>query len=355
AQVRVRYHPAYGQRPRPGSAAAAARQRRRGDRMKRREFITLLGGAAAWPLTARAQQAPKTSRLGVLLFSTPQADPQMETARRALRDLGYVEGQNLAIEYRSAEGQPERLPDLAADLARMKPDVLFALGCDVTPAAVKATQTIPIVFTSSADPVQLGFVASLARPGGNATGVTFLLDELASKRLEILKQAASRVSRVGFLWNPDHPDNELTEAERAAASLGVELKPLAVRGPADLDAAFSAATQARVDALYVVTSRLTLQNLGRIVNFAADNRLPLAGGFGAWAKQHGLLSYGPNVDDMTRRAVAYIDRILKGTKPADLPVQQPTRFELVINLRTAKALGLEVPSQLQQLADEVIE
>ena len=139
--------------------------------MKRREFITLLGGAAAWPLAARAQQAPKTSRLGVLLFSTPQADPQMETARRALRDLGYVEGQNLAIEYRSAEGQPERLPDLAADLVRMKPDVLFALGGDVTPAAVKATQTIPIVFTSSADPVQLGFVASLARPGGNATGV----------------------------------------------------------------------------------------------------------------------------------------------------------------------------------------
>jgi ABC-type uncharacterized transport system substrate-binding protein len=213
--------------------------------MRRRAFITLLGGAAAWPLAARAQQAPKTSRLGVLLFSTPQADPQMETARRALRDLGYVEGQNLAIEYRSAEGQPERLPDLAADLVRMKPDVLFALGGDVTPAVVKATQTIPIVFTSSADPVQLGFVASLARPGGNATGVTFLLDELASKRLEILKQAASRVSRVGFLWNPDHPDNELTEAERAAASLGVELKPLAVRGPADFDAAFSAATQAR--------------------------------------------------------------------------------------------------------------
>jgi putative ABC transport system substrate-binding protein len=316
----------------------------------------LLGGAvAAWPFAARGQQLGRIPRLGMLLFSTPQGDPQMETVRRALRDLGYVEGQNLTIEYRSAEGQPERLPDLAADLVRMKPDVVFALGGDVTPAAVKATQTIPIVFTSSADPVQLGFVASLARPGGNATGVTFLLNELASKRLEILKQAAPRVSRVGFLWNPDHPDNELTEAERAAASLGVGLKPLSVRGPADFDAAFTAATQARVDALYVVSSRLTLRNLGRIVNFAADNRLPLAGGFGAWAKQHGLLSYGPNVDDMTRRAVAYIDRILKGTKPTDLPVQQPTRFELVINLRTAKALGLDVPLQLQQIADEVIE
>jgi putative ABC transport system substrate-binding protein len=324
--------------------------------MRRRELLSLLAGAAAaWPLAARAQQAARLPRLGVLLLSTPQADPQMETARRALRDLGYVEGQNLAIEYRYAEGRPERLPDLAADLVRTRPDVMFALGGDVTPAAVKATQTIPIVFTSSADPVRLGFVASLARPGGNATGVTFLLDELASKRLEILKQAASRVSRVGFLWNPDHLDNELPEAQRAASRLGVELKPLAVRGPADFEPAFAAATEARVDALYVVTSRLTLLNLGKIVNFAADNRLPLAGGFGAWAKQHGLLSYGPNVDDMTRRAVAYIDRILKGTKPADLPVQQPTRFELVINLRTAKALGLDVPLQLQQLADEIIE
>jgi ABC-type uncharacterized transport system substrate-binding protein len=324
--------------------------------MRRRELLSLLAGAAAaWPLAARAQQAARLPRVGVLLLSTPQADPQMETARRALRDLGYVEGQNLAIEYRYAEGRPERLPDLAADLVRTRPDVMFALGGDVTPAAVKATQTIPIVFTSSADPVRLGFVASLARPGGNATGVTFLLDELASKRLEILKQAASRVSRVGFLWNPDHLDNELPEAQRAASRLGVELKPLAVRGPADFEPAFAAATEARVDALYVVTSRLTLLNLGKIVNFAADNRLPLAGGFGAWAKQHGLLSYGPNVDDMTRRAVAYIDRILKGAKPADLPVQQPTRFELVINLRTAKALGLDVPLQLQQLADEIIE
>jgi putative tryptophan/tyrosine transport system substrate-binding protein len=322
--------------------------------MRRREFITLLGGAAAaWPLAARAQQASRIRRLGALLFSTD--DPSMEVARRALRDLGYIEGQNLAIEYRYAEGRPERLPALAVDLVSTKPDVVFALGGDVTPAAVKATQTIPIVFTSSADPVQLGFVASLARPGGNATGVTFLLDELASKRLEILKQAAPRVSLVGFLWNPDHVDNELTEAKRAAASLGVELKPLAVRGPGDFDAAFLAAMQARVDALYVVSSRLTLLNLGKIVNFAAENRLPLAGGFGAWAKQHGLLSYGPNVDDMTRRAIGYIDRILKGAKPADLPVQQPTRFELVINLRTAKALGLDVPPQLQQLADEVIE
>jgi putative tryptophan/tyrosine transport system substrate-binding protein len=239
--------------------------------LRRRQFLTLLGGAAAaWPIAARAQQPARIPRLGVLLFSTPTADPQMETARRALRDLSYVEGRNLALEYRYAEGRPERLPDLAADLVRIQPDLVFAIGGDVTPAAVKATQTIPIVFTSSADPVRLGFVASLARPGRNATGVTFLLDELASKRLEILKQAAPRISRVGFLWNPNHPDNELPEAERAAATLGVELKPFAVRGQTDFDPAFVAATQARIDALYVVTSRLTLQNLGRIVNFAAD-------------------------------------------------------------------------------------
>ena len=203
--------------------------------------------------------------------------------------------------------------------------------------------------------MRLGFVASLARPGGNATGITLLLDELASKRLELLKQAAPRISRVGFLWNPDHADNELPEAERAAASLGIELKPLTVRGPADFDGAFMAATQARVDALYVVSSRLTLQNLGRILNFAAENRLPLAGGFGAWAKQHGLLSYGPNVEDMTRRAVAYIDRILKGTKPGELPVEQPTKFEFLINLKTVKAVGLDVPPMLLTRADEVIE
>jgi putative ABC transport system substrate-binding protein len=322
--------------------------------MRRRSFISLLGGAAAWPLAARAQQA-KIPRLGVLLLSTPQADRQMGAARRALRDLGYVEGDNLVIEYRYAEGRPERLNDLATALVRASPDVLFALGGDVTPAAIKATPTIPIVFTSSADPVQLGFVASLARPGGNATGVTFLLAELASKRLELLKEMAPQISRVGVLWNPDHPDNEPREAERAALPLKVELRPMPVRGPDDFVGAFRAAIEAQVDALYVVSSRLTQLNLGRIVDFAAKARLPLAGGWGAWAHEGGLMSYGPNIDDMTRRAVTYVDRILKGAKPAELPVQQPTRFELVINLKTAKTLGLEIPPTLLARADQVIE
>jgi len=324
--------------------------------ISRRGVIGLIGGAAAsWPQAARAQKTAKIPRLGALLFSTPQADPQMEAARRGLRDLGYLEGQNLAIEYRYAEGRPERLPNLAVNLVRANPDIMLAIGGDVVPSAVRATQTIPIVFASSADPVQSGFAASLARPGGNATGVTFLLDELASKRMELLKETVPQASRVAFLWNPDHLDNELREAERASSKLGVRLHLLEVRGPADFEGAFQAAANARVDALYVVTSRLTLLNIKRIVKFAADHRLPLAGGFGAWAREGGLFSYGPNINDMMRRTVTYVDRILKGAKPADLPIQQPTRFELVLNLTVARMLGISVPVQLQQLADEVIE
>ena len=323
--------------------------------MRRREFITLLGGAAAWPIAARAQQSAKISRLGVLLYSTPQADPQMESVRSGLRDLGYVEGRNLVVSYRYAEGKSERLPELAAELANLKPDVLLAIGGDVAPILVKATQIIPIVFAISADPVQLGLVASLARPGGNATGVTFLQDELASKRLELLKEAAPRISRVAFLWNPDHPDNELREAQRAALNLNVQLQPAEVRGSADVEGAFRAVTAAGADALYVVSSRHTVLNIPRIVDFAAKNRLPLAGGWGAWAKAGGLLSYGPNVNDMVRRAAGYVDKILKGAKPGDLPAQQPTTFDLVINLKAAKALGLNVPPTLLARADEVIE
>jgi putative ABC transport system substrate-binding protein len=323
--------------------------------MRRRELITLLGVALAWPLAARAQKPVRIPRLGVLLFSTPQAERGMEPVRRTLRGLGYVDGRNLAIEYRFAEGKPERLPDLAAALVAAKPDVLLALGGDVTPAVVSATQTIPIVFSSSADPVQLGFVASLARPGRNATGVTFLLDELASKRLDILKQIAPLISRVGFLSNPDHLDNERRQAERAAAALGIGLTPLEVRRAADFDSAFEMAMAVRIDALYVVSSRLTAQHLDRIVRFAAEHRLPLAGGWGDWAQQGGLLSYGPNIDDMIGRAVTYVDRILKGAKPAELAVQQPIEFALVINLKTAKALDLTVPPTLLATADEVIE
>ena len=324
--------------------------------MKRREFITLLGGAAvAWPLAARAQQPAKASRLGVLLYSTPQADPQMETVRRGLGELGYVEGQNLVISYRYAEGKPERLADLAAALVREKPDLLLALGGDVAPYAVKATSTIPIVFLSSADPVQLGLAASLARPAGNATGVTLLLDDTASKRMELLKEAVPRVSHVAFLYNPDHPDNELREAQRAAQSLNVRLQPVEMRGSGDLGDALRAVTDAGSDAVYVVSSRQTVLNTPRIVDFATRNRLPLAGGWGAWARAGGLLSYGPNINDMMRSVVAYVDKVLKGAKPADLPIQQPTKFEFVINAKSAKAIAIDVSPTLLARADEVIE
>jgi ABC-type uncharacterized transport system substrate-binding protein len=322
----------------------------------RREFITLVGGAAAaWPLTARAQQQEKVPRLGVLLFSNPQADPQMKRLHSGLRELGYEEGKNLFIFYRYAEGKPERLADLAAALLREKPDLVLAFGGDVAPYAVKATSTIPIVFVSSADPIQLGLAASLARPAGNATGITFLLDDTASKRLELLKEAVPRVQHAAFLWNPDHPDNELRETQRAARSLNMRLQLVEMRGSGDLDSAFRAIIDGSCDALYVVSSRHTVLNIPAIVDFATRNRLPLAGGWGAWARAGGLLSYGPNIDDMTRRVVTYVDKILKGAKPADLPVQQPTKFEFVVNAKAAKAIGIDVPPTLLARADEVIE
>jgi len=322
--------------------------------MQRRELMAIIGtAAAAWPLVARAQQPAKKPRLGVPLYSTPEEDAQAKALREGLRELGYVDGQNISVEYRFAEGKPERLGDLAADLVRLKPDVLFPVGGDVAPFG-KATQTIPIVFVMSADP-QLGLVASVARPGGNTTGFTFLQDELASKRMELLKEVTPRISRVAFLSNPDHPDNELRVAQRAATALGVQLQPIDMRGPGDLDGALQAVTQASVDALYVVASRQTVASLPRIVSFATKNELPLAGGWGTWAQAGGLLSYGPNVGEVVRNAATYVDKIFKGARPGDLPVQQPTRFELLINLRSARALGLSIPESFLLRADKVIE
>jgi putative tryptophan/tyrosine transport system substrate-binding protein len=323
--------------------------------MRRRNFITLLGGVAAMPLAARAQQPGTIPRLGILLYSDPQTDPTIEAFRRAFSGLGYTDGQNVSLVYRFAERKSERLPGLAAELVALAPDVLLAMGGDVTPFVTKATPSIPIVFVMSTDPVQLGTVASLARPGGNATGFTFLHDELATKRMALLKEAAPRVSRVAMLWNPAHLDNEHREAQRAASTLGVQLLPFEVRGAGDLDGAFQAATQAGADALYVVSSRQTSSNTERIVEFATKNRLPLAGGWGGWAKAGGLLSYGANPGTISALAAGYVDKILKGAKPADLPVQQPTRFELTINGKTAAALGLTLPPALLAFADEVIE
>ena len=321
--------------------------------MRRRKFIALVGGAVVAVPIARAQQLARIPRLGVLLYSTPQADPQIKFVLQGLRDLGYLEGRNIAIEYRFAEGKPERLSELAAELALLKPDVIVAVGGDVAPVAKRATQTIPLVFVSSADPEQLGLVASLRRPGGNATGITLLQDALATKRLELLKEMAPRISKVAFVTNPDHPDNEAREARRAALALGVDLLSLEVRNTGDFERAFRAIIEARADSLYVVSSRHTVLNTPAIV--AISNRLPLAGGWGDWAKAGGLLAYGPNVGDMAQLAASYVDRILKGAKPSELPVEQPTKFELVINLKTANALGLGVPPALLATADKVIE
>lgn len=320
--------------------------------MRRREFI--VGAAAALPFVALAQ-TKKIPRLGVLLYSNPQSDPHMAAIRRALSDLGYVEGRNILIEYRYAEGRLDRLPILAGQVVGLQPDVILAIGGDVSPTAKKVDEKIPLVFVSSADPEQLGLVQSLRRPGGNATGVTLLQDALASKRLELLKEAASKISKVAFLWNPDHPDNEQREAQLAAQALGLELHLAEVRGTDDFESAFRAANSAGADSIYVVSSRQTVLNIKRIVQFATTNRIPLAGGWGAWAKEGGLFSYGPDDIAMASRAATYIDKIFKGANPADLPVEQPAKFELIINLKTAKALGLAIPYSLLSRADELIE
>ena len=325
--------------------------------MRRRDFIALAGSAVAAfrasPL--QAQGAAKVHRLGVLLFGQPQTDPNANSFLQGMRELGYVEGRNIAIDFRYAEGNPERLPGIAADIVQLKPDVLFALGGEVAPFAVKATREIPIVFSVSVDPVSTGLVASLARPGGNATGFTFLLDELASKRLVLLKEAAPSVSNVAFLYNPDHVDNELREARRAASAIGLQLHPIVVRGAGDLGGAFDAALRAGADGLYVVSSRATVTNIARIVDFAAQNRLPMAGGWGAWAQGGALISYGPNVDKVVRQSAGYVDKVFKGARPADLPVQQPAEFELLINLRTAKALQLSIPESFLLQANRIVE
>ena len=312
-----------------------------------------LGLFAAAPLVGEAQSA-KVARIGVLLFGTPDTDAFF-SIRRGLSALGYAEGRNIVFEHRYAEGRPERLPDLANDLVRSKPDVIIAAGGDVAPFAKRATGTIPIVMITSADPVQGGLVASLAHPSGNVTGVTFVSSDLAGKRLQFLKEAAPGVTRVAVLWNPDHPDGEFTATQAAGRSLGVQVQSLEVRGRDDFASAFAAANRERMEAVIVVSSRLMTLNRARILDLAVQHRLLIVSGWGPWAAEGGLLSYGPDLDAVIRRSATYVDKILKGAKPADLPVEQPTKFELVVNLKTAKALGLTIPPSVLARADQVIE
>ena len=309
----------------------------------------------ATSFVTHGQPSGKVARLAVVLFDAPATNPNLAAFVAGLRDLGHVEGRNLALEYRHASGRPELVAALGLQAASLKPDVIVVLGGDMVQTVKAATSTLPVVMLTSNDPVEDGVVASFARPGGNITGVAFVSEETASKRLELLKQAMPSLTRVAVLWNPDHPDGEYRSAEAAARVLGMQIQSLEVRRLADFDGAFEAATRARAEALMVVSSRFMNLNRDRILEFARNKQLPVVSGWGPWVQAGGLMSYGPDLDVLARRAATYVDRILKGARPADLPVEQPTKFELVINLRTAKALGVTIPQSLLARADRVID
>jgi len=328
--------------------------------MERRTFVAMLtGGFVAAPLAAEAQQAAKVARIGYLVTNLAGNPHHNEAFLQGLRDLGYVEGRNLVIEYRDAQGKTERFPALAAELVALKVDVIVTPPTLAALAAKQATGIVPIVFAVAADPVTSGLVASLARPGGNVTGLSILAPELVAKRLELLKQAIPGVSRVAVLWQPgghgERTEKEmLKEAEVAARALGMRLQFVETRGPAEFDRAFSDMTKARADAVTVMASTMFNSERRSLVDLAARNRLPAVYPWREFVDAGGLMAYGANLADLYRRSATYVDKILKGVKPGDLPVEQPTKFELVINLKTARALGLSVPESLLRRADEVI-
>ena len=319
--------------------------------MKRREFITLLGGAAAaWPLAARAQQT-KVHRLGVLLVGN--REPFSRLFGEGLRELGYIDGQNIQIEFRLAEGNLERLPELAAELVRLKVDIIVASETPSVQAAKRATNEIPIVMAPSGDPVGTGLIASLARPGGNVTGLSAATAELAGKSLDLIREILPSASRVAALADPTNSFTKpfLEQIQLAARTIGIEVEVVMVRGTVEFDVAFVEMERRRIEALIV---QPTLPR-APIVNLVQKHRLPAVSGNRAFADAGGLMSYAGSLADRYRNAAPYIDKIIKGAKPVDLPVQQPTKFELVINLKSAKALGLTIPSALLARADEVIE
>jgi putative tryptophan/tyrosine transport system substrate-binding protein len=317
----------------------------------------------AAPLAAEAQPATKEYRIGRLSAGPPiEPNASLAAFRQGLRELGYVEGQNLVMEDRYAEGSAERLPDLAAELVRLQVDVIVAGGTGAIRAAQNATRTIPIVMSGSYDPVQEGFVASLAHPGGNITGLSFLGVELPGKRLELLKETVPQSTRIAVMWNPVFPGYAsrqvlLQNLTVAAQALGLHLHLVEVRSADELDTAFAALPQARADALLVMEDSMVLSPRlgGRLADLAATSRLPAMYSWREHVAVGGLMAYGPSLPDTSRRAATYVVKILKGAKPGDLPVEQPTKFELVINMKTAKALGLTIPQTLLQRADQVIQ
>jgi putative ABC transport system substrate-binding protein len=315
--------------------------------------LILIFAFAAFSSLAQ-QSTAGTRRIGVLLFNSPQADP-IAPFLENLRALGYIDGKNIVLDYAFAEGKAERLPALAASLVEHKPDVIFAYGGDVAPHAKAATQSIPIVAMVSNDPVQSGLVASISKPGGNVTGLTLIYDDLAGKMLDLLREAVPEMTRVAVLWNPNHADPEFRETQRVATAKNIELQSLQVRKADDFGEAFSAATSKHAEGLIVVSTRLLLTQRQKVLAFARDSKIPTIGSWGDWARDGLLLSYGPNTEDAMRRVAVYVDKILKGAQPADLPIERPTRFELVINLKTAKTIGLTVPPALLARADATIE
>ena len=324
--------------------------------MDRRAFIGSLGGLLLAPRAAKAQKAGRTYRIGYL--GTVIAPPDVwEAFLRGLRDLGWIEGQTIVIDQRNAEGQYERLPELAADLVRLKVDIIVATGPVAPLAAKQATNTIPIVMTNHGDPVGTGLVASLGRPGANVTGLSILHPTVVGKQIEVLKELVPKVKRLAILTNPGNPTRSLmlAGAEAAMSPLGLQLHALDARGPSEFEAAFSAMRKGRADALLILVDPMLFGQRNRLADLAAMNRLPAVSGLREFADAGILVTYGANLPDLFRRAAIFVDKILKGAKPADLPVEQPTKFDLVLNLKTAKALGLTIPPSLLQRADQVIE
>jgi ABC-type uncharacterized transport system substrate-binding protein len=318
-------------------------------------IVTLALGLLSAPLTADAQTPAKIPRIGII-GDWPEDSPNWGVFRQGLRELGYVEGQNIAIEWRFTGGKLDRLADTATELVRLKMDIIVTIGTPATRAAMQATTTIPIIMVSVGDPLRAGLVASLARPGGNVTGSTLLGPELSPKRLQILQETLPTASRVAFLWNPTNPANVLhfEDIQAGARALGVTLHSAEVRSPGEFESAFAAMMRERPDALIITADGIHQQHVGQILNFAAKNRLPVMSNVKDNVVGGALVCYGASQSELCRRAALYVDKILKGTTPGDLPVQQPTEFDLVINLKTTQALGLTIPPTLLFQATEVI-
>jgi putative ABC transport system substrate-binding protein len=322
--------------------------------MKRREFITLVGGAAvAWPLATRAQRAIKL----IAYFAAARTQHLVDAFNRGLRDLSYVEGKNITIQYSFADEQGQALDAVAAQVVELVPDVIVVVGVAAAVEAKRATRTIPVVFAPAGDPVRSGLVPSLGSPGGNLTGVSLYASELNQKRLEIFKEAVPGIHHIGTLWNANNPsqDRYWVDTRSAAERIGLNPRPMMAKGLGDLEASFAAMKGERLDGLVVLTDAEFDAARETIVRLAAEYSLPAIFEHRAFVEAGGLISYGPSIDQLSYRAAAYVDKILKGTKPADLPIEQPTRFELMVNLKTAKVLGITIPPSFLSRADEVIE